>query len=123
MTTTFTRDEPGDRAKLVDALQLLVDHYSSAAIGGPEVARAKLTVASVVTSYAMAKLNERLIAEGYVVPERAAELRERSHNLEQGRGFLTNRELSNPNPQPQPEPKKRPKKPANDQAIVDDLFS
>lgn len=126
MTTTFTRREPNDRARLVAALQTLVEHYSEPdLIGGPVVAGAKLTVASDVTGYAMAKLMERLVVEGYVKPERAAELRERAHNLEHGRGFLTDRELSSPKPEPEtPNPKKRTKKLVdNDAKLIDELFS
>lgn len=43
--------------------------------------------------FAMAKLCGRLIEEGFVRPERTAELRERARNLERGQGFLTDQEL------------------------------
>ena len=60
--------------------------------------------------YAMAKLLERLVAEGYVRPDRTSELLERAQNLERNRGFLTHAEL-----------KQRRKTPADD--IIEDLFS
>lgn len=88
MVTTYTRDELGDRKRLVAAFALLTEHYAGFGTGGPEVDAAKMTVASIVTSYAMAQLVRRLVAEGYVRDERAAELFVRAGNLEAGRGFV-----------------------------------
>lgn len=54
-------------------------------------------VASAVhiqTRYAMSKLLERLVVEGYVVPARAPELLDRAQNMERGLGFLTKAELA-----------------------------
>lgn len=44
-------------------------------------------------AFAMAKLLERLVDEGYVRKERKVELLNRAWNLEHERGFLTNKEL------------------------------
>lgn len=51
------------------------------------------TEADVNARYAMARLIERLVAEDYVRDDRSKELLNRAHNLELGRGFLTNQEL------------------------------
>lgn len=131
MVTTYTRGEPEDRAKLVAALQLLTEHYAGFGTGGPEVASAKLTVASLVTSYAMGQLVRRLVAEGYVREDRSAELLERGSNLEAGRGFVMSNE---PDPlkaplkealkrAPKPKPATPPPKTDEEQALIDDLFS
>ena len=133
MVTTYTRGEPDNRAPLVAALQLLTEHYAGFGTGGPEVAAAKMTVASLVTSYAMGQLVRRLVAEGYVREDRAPELLERAGNLEAGRGFVMSGE---PDPLKAPlketlkrAPKAKPAeappapKPADEQAIIDDLFS
>ncbi len=48
--------------------------------------------------YAMAKLLERLIAEHYIRPERVQDLLERASNMDGGRGFFSNAELSAPTP-------------------------
>jgi hypothetical protein len=45
-------------------------------------------------AFALAKLCERLIREGYVRPERATELQQRASNMQHGRGFLTEAELA-----------------------------
>jgi hypothetical protein len=45
-------------------------------------------------SYALAKLCERLVAEGYVVEDRQKELLDRACNMQRGRGFLTNAEIA-----------------------------
>ena len=42
----------------------------------------------------MCKLIERLVSEGYVNPERQAELLERAHNMERGHGFLRTADLT-----------------------------
>jgi hypothetical protein len=124
VVTTYHREDPDNRADLVAALQLLVDHYAEASVGGPEIARAKMTVASTVTCYAMGQLVRRLIAEGYVNPARADELGERGQNLEVGRGFLTNAELHPSYKPPTETPSKKRKKPADDDddAIAAALF-
>lgn len=130
MATTLTRDNPPDRSKLVEALQLLVEHYASASAGGAEVGSAKMTVASVVTSYAMSQLMRRLIVEGYVAPDRVDELRERSNNLERGHGFLLDSELAGDAAEATPPPKtaknpknpKPPEPPADELAGLEDMF-
>lgn len=125
MATVYTRNDPADRAKLVAALQLLTEHYAEAGVDGPDVAAAKMTVASTVTSYAMASLVRRLVAEGYVRDQRAVELRERADNLQSGRGFVLSNEREPLNSPPKEAPKRAPKaKPLDpeDQQIVDDLF-
>lgn len=130
MATTFTRDDPPDRTKLVEALQLLAEHYASGSAGGAEVGSAKMTVASGVTSYAMAQLMRRLIVEGYVQVERVDELRERSNNLERGHGFLLDSELAGgtleatPTPKTSKRPKtpKPPEPPADELAGLEDMF-
>ncbi len=43
--------------------------------------------------YALCRLCERLMNEGYIYTERIPELSERTHNMERGDGFLTNAEL------------------------------
>lgn len=53
---------------------------------------------SADTRYAIARLLERLVLEGYVRPERTPELMNRSHNLERGHGFITTQELENLKP-------------------------
>lgn len=49
-------------------------------------------------AYAMARLMERIVSEGYVRDDRAAELLERARNQEHGRGFRTDAELAPPKP-------------------------
>ena len=44
-------------------------------------------------AYAMQKLLERIVDEGYVKPDRAPELLERAANMVNGRGFFTRAEL------------------------------
>jgi len=44
-------------------------------------------------AYAMAKLLERIVTDGYVREERAEELLERARNMQHGRAFLTDAEL------------------------------
>ena len=43
--------------------------------------------------FAMCRLIERLMHEGYVYPQRIPELTERVQNMERGDGFLTHAEL------------------------------
>lgn len=130
MVTTYTRDELGDRKRLVAAFALLTEHYAGFGTGGPEVEAAKMTVASIVTSYAMAQLVRRLVAEGYVRDERAAELQKRADNLQAGRGFVLDGEATTADTAA-PAKRKTPAKPAapptpppaDEQAILDNLFS
>lgn len=108
MVTVHSSDtSQPNRTELVNALQTLVEHYTDeAGSGGPAVAAAKMTVASVVTAYAMGQLMRRLVVEGYVREERKAELAERALNLECGRGFVTDRERNTPTQAaPPPKPK------------------
>lgn len=95
MVTTYTHGEDfiPDRPALVAALRSLADYYGiergkGGASEPPEIRNAKLRVAQTVTAFAMSQFCERLVAEGYVVPARAAELRQRSDNLRRGVGFL-----------------------------------
>lgn len=44
--------------------------------------------------FAMAKLCERLVREGYVRDDRKAELLERAKNMQAGRGFVTDKVLA-----------------------------
>lgn len=48
--------------------------------------------------FAMAKLCERLVADGYVVADLKTDLLERARNMQAGRGFLSNVELKEPAP-------------------------
>jgi hypothetical protein len=44
------------------------------------------------TRYAMCRLLDRLVVEGYIRDDRVAELKERVSSLEAGRGFTTKKE-------------------------------
>lgn len=64
-------------------------------------------------NYAMSKLLERLVDEGYVRKSRTNELLERAHNMEHDKGFLTNAELR----------KKKRRTTTTDEDLIADLLS
>lgn len=116
VTTHYNDTSPPNRPELVNALQTLIDHYTDdGSGGGPLVTSAKLTVASVVTAYAMGHLLRRLVDEGYVRDDRKPELVERALNMELGHGFRIDRERHAP-PPPPPTPK-----PKTTKKIADEL--
>ncbi len=54
---------------------------------------AHLEAVAEASVFAMCRLIERLMNEGYVYPQRIPELSERIQNMERGDGFLTSAEL------------------------------
>lgn len=123
MDTISTRDDGLDREELVAALRLLATFYSVGASDTAETREAKMVVASGVTAYAMGQLLKRLVAEGYVLDSRRAELLERAANLEAGRGFVTNEPATAPPATSKPKRTTKPPTPtpAAERTLDDEL--